>query len=72
MRCPECSGQLITIEVVFRGFVTAAFGTQDEAVLTQPTTLQSTWEDSSYCRCETCFWEGSVREASDVDSITDQ
>lgn len=63
MRCPNCWGQLLTIEVKFQGFVTMFFHAADEYRLTEPISLNSQWEDESPCMCQECDWSGNVGEA---------
>ncbi len=63
MRCPNCQGQLLRIEIQLQGYVTAYFHAADEYQLTEPVTLTSAWEASSPCECETCRWIGIVSDA---------
>lgn len=63
MRCPNCQGQTLKIEVVFRAFVTAIFHSSDRFELSQPVSMQSSWTDDSPCICEACHWAGRVAEA---------
>jgi hypothetical protein len=63
MRCPNCDGQVLKIEILFQGFVTAFFHNAENYQLTEPVTMNSSWEDESPCICETCHWEGRVAEA---------
>jgi hypothetical protein len=72
MRCPSCHGQTFTIEVVFRGFVTAVFRNSDEFEVTEPVSMQSSWTDDSPCICETCHWEGRVADAVGESKKQDQ
>ena len=63
MRCPNCDGHTLMIEVVFRGNVTALFHTPQQFELTQPVSIESSWTDDSPCICENCRWAGRVADA---------
>jgi hypothetical protein len=63
MRCPNCEGQVLKIEVLFQGFVTAFFHDANQYHLTQSVSMQSSWEGNSPCICENCHWEGNVADA---------
>ncbi len=63
MRCPNCHGQLLRIEIHLQGFVTAFFHAADEYQLTESVTLTSAWEENSPCLCENCEWSGIVADA---------
>ena len=63
MRCPNCDGQVLKIEVLFQGFVTAFFHDAARYQLTEPVTMSSSWEEDSPCICESCHWEGRVADA---------
>ena len=63
MRCPNCDGQVLKIEVLFQGFVTAFFHDAHSYRLTEPVSMNSSWEEDSPCICENCRWEGRVADA---------
>ena len=63
MRCPQCDGQVLKIQVLFQGFVTAFFESALKYELTQPVSMNSSWEEDSPCICQRCQWEGRVAEA---------
>lgn len=63
MRCPNCDGQILKIKVLFQGFVTAYFQDAYQYELTQPVSMDSSWEDDSPCTCESCHWQGRVADA---------
>jgi hypothetical protein len=63
MRCPSCDGQILKIQVLFQGYVTAFFQSAYQYELTRPVAMNSSWEEDSPCICENCEWQGSVAEA---------
>ena len=63
MKCPDCQGRYLSIEVSFRGMVPCTFGTADDVSLVDGASLDSEWDESSRCECLICGWMGTLKEA---------
>lgn len=63
MHCPNCSGQLLKIEIQFQGFVKIFFQNAADYRITEPISIDSQWHDQSACQCEACGWNGTVSDA---------
>lgn len=63
MRCPNCGGQRLRIDVVFSGSVACEFQSNSSFELYETASLDSHWHDDSDCQCEACGWHGTVHNA---------
>ena len=62
MRCPSCGSTKLRIGVVFSGEVACEFRNGSVVEILENTTLDSTWDDASDCRCAQCSWSGQVHD----------
>lgn len=58
MKCPQCHGRTLRVEVVLSGFVACTFSEDGQCESIEPMSLDSELDNESECTCVTCGWKG--------------